>query len=64
MYAKGQGVTQDYIHAYMWWDIAASQGLEGAANNRDIVVKDMALADISKAQDMTRDCVAKDYKGC
>jgi TPR repeat protein len=63
MYYKGHGV-QDYVRAHMWWNIAASQGEEGAAENRDIVAMVMTPADISKAQDLARDCVAKNYKDC
>ena len=55
----GQGVIQDYIRAHMWMNIAASRGFELAANNRDILAKEMTPADISKAQDTARECVAK-----
>ena len=64
MYANGQGVTQDYIRAHMWWNIAASQGDKDAMENRDIVEKKMTPVDISKAQQLARECVAKNYKGC
>jgi TPR repeat protein len=64
MYYKEQGVNQDNIKAHMWWNIAASQGDERAAEYRDKAAKDMTPADISKAQDLARECVAKDYKGC
>ncbi len=64
MYGTGQGVLQDYVRAHMWYNIAASNGAETAIENRDIIAKDMTPADISKAQDLARACVAKDYKGC
>ena len=64
MYFNGQGVIQDYTRAHMWWNIAASQGDQDAIGNRDAVTKQLTPADISKAQDMARECVAKDYKGC
>ena len=64
MYFNGQGVIQDYARAHMWWNLAASQGYKDAVNNRDIIAKKMIPEDISKAQDMARECVAKNYKGC
>jgi hypothetical protein len=64
MYALGHGVIQDYTRAHMWWTIAASQGDEKAAENRDEIANDMTSADISKAQNLARECVAKNYKDC
>ena len=64
MYVVGYGVMQDAIKAHMWLNIAALQGEEDAGNLRDEVAKDMTPADISKAQDLARECVAKDYKDC
>ena len=64
MYAQGQGVTQDNVYAHMWWNIAASSGLKDAVENRDIVAGKMTPAQIEKAQDLARECVAKNYKGC
>jgi uncharacterized protein len=63
-YALGQGVIQDNVYAHMWWNIAASSGQKDAVENRDIAAGLMTPADISKAQDLARECVAKDYKGC
>jgi TPR repeat protein len=65
MYDKGQGVLQDYARAHMWWNIAASSGdSENASVNRDIVARKMTPAQIAKAQDLARECVAKNYKAC
>ncbi len=64
MYFKGQGTIEDYIRAHMWWGIAASQGHTNAQGNRDKVEKKMTSSDISKAQDLARECVAKEYKNC
>jgi TPR repeat protein len=64
MYYHGEGILQDYIYAYMWWNIAASTGNESAVYNREAVEKDMTPSQIEKAQDLARECVAKDYKGC
>ncbi len=64
MYVNGNGVLQDYLLAHMWYNIAASNGGELSTENRDAIAKNMTPADISKAQDLARACVAKDYKGC
>ena len=64
MYAAGQGVIQDNVYAHMWFNIAASNGDANAVRNRDTVASKMTTVDISKAQDLARDCVQKNYKGC
>ena len=64
MYGKGHGVIQDYVRAHMWWNIAASQGGKTATESRDILTAVMTPSDISKAQDLARQCVKKNYKGC
>jgi TPR repeat protein len=64
MYSDGQGVIQDNVYAHMWWNLAASNGNENGGELRDIVAKNMTPADISAAQDLARECVGKNYKGC
>ena len=64
MYGTGRGVNKDYARAHMWWSISATQGIDDAVWNRDIVGKMMTPAQIEKAQKLTRQCVAKNYKGC
>jgi hypothetical protein len=64
MYTKDQGVLQDNIYAHMWSNIAASLGNDPASKNREIIAKRMTPADISAAQKLARECVAKNYKGC
>jgi hypothetical protein len=48
----------------MWFNISAANGNTHAPKYRDIVAERMTLADISKAQQLARECVAKNYKGC
>jgi TPR repeat protein len=64
MYAKGTGVIQDNVYAHIWYNIAASLGNETASENRDLMADFMTSADISKAQELARECVRKNYKGC
>jgi hypothetical protein len=63
-YYYGEGVLLDYVYAYMWTNISASNGKANGSKARDIIAKEMTSADISKAQKLARECVAKNYKGC
>jgi hypothetical protein len=64
MYALGVGVIQDNVYALMWWNIAASSGHKSASKNRDIDAKRMTPSQLEKAQNLARECVRKNYKGC
>jgi TPR repeat protein len=64
LYWEGHGVSQDHIRAHMWWSIAVLHGHKSAAWNLEICESGMNHAQIEKAQDMARECVAKEYKGC
>jgi len=64
MYYKGYGVLLDYVYAHMWANISASNGDEDAIELRDLLAQEMTSADISEAQKLARECVAKNYKGC
>jgi len=64
MYGEGKGVPQDYVRTHMWLSLAASTGNENAIKGRDIVMEGMTPADLSAAQKLARECVAKNYKGC
>ncbi len=63
MYKDGEGVTKDHTLAYMWWVIAASQGHSSAKLNLTFST-DMTTAEILRARDLARECVAKNYKDC
>jgi hypothetical protein len=54
MYVEGLGVIKDYVEAYTWWNVAAAQGVEGARKNRDVIAKDMAPAQLGKAQELSK----------
>jgi len=64
MYRQGQGVTQDRIRALMWFNVYASKLPELDASSRDIFEKNLSVADLSLAQNLARECVVKEYKGC
>jgi len=48
----------------MWYNLAASNGNKIASKNREIVAKQMAPAQISKAQDMAKNCEKNNNKNC
>ncbi len=64
MYYDGKGVLQDYVYAHMWFNVVAFNGDEGGGKARDIVAKKMNTRQIEKAQELARECVRKEYKGC
>ena len=64
MYDNGYGVPEDAPTAYMWINIAAASGNKVATENRDKLTQRMTPSQIEKGQDLTRACVAKNYKGC
>ncbi len=60
MYDNGYGVPQDYVQAYMWFNLAAvgfppGENRDSAAENRDIVAKFMTPAQIAEAQRLARE---------
>ena len=64
MYDNGQGVTQSYVQAHMWYSLAAAKGsyAAAAAKNRDYVAANMTPDDVSKAQRMACEWLAKHGK--
>ena len=65
MYAKGKGVAQDNIYAHnniQYRHIVWESGI--ALRISDDIAKKMTPADISKVQDLARECVLKKYKEC
>ena len=64
LYYSGKGVLQDKVYSHMWQNIAASNGNENAAKNRDLTAKEMTSQQLAEAQQLARECVAKDYRGC
>ena len=71
MYAKGAGVPQDYARAHMWFNIAASSGKDYARGMREdarkmrcVVEKKMSSTQITEAEQLARECIEKNDKGC
>ena len=64
MYENGQGILQNQQLAYTWSSLAAAQGAEQAAINRDLVAGRMTREQIARAQQLASECLARDYQGC
>ena len=63
-YATGRGVLKDSVLAHMWSNIAGANGDEKAIELRDALERDMTRADISRATELARACMASDYQDC
>lgn len=55
MYAQGQGVAQDNVQAYKWYEIASQNGARGAPAARDALKNKMSAEDITRAQQLARE---------
>ena len=64
MYSNGDGVPRSNIMAHMWYEIASTNGHSEADELRDERAGLMNSADISKAQQMARECITSDYQNC
>ena len=61
---NGHGVPKDYILAYMWFNLSATNGKQISKVNRNEIEDLMSPQQIISAQRLTRECVRKKYKEC
>ncbi len=69
MFYSGKGVIEDPVLAHMWANIARSNSSQIYGNKFgdsliEALIKKMTPSQIEKAQDLARECVKKNYKGC
>lgn len=65
MFHDGEGVTKNQTRAYMWANVAAAKGVPRARILRDEIQRiELTAAQLSRAQQMARDCIATEYKDC
>ena len=62
MYAEGEGVEKNYVTAYAWWNIAATNGQQNAKKGLPQVAKAMTPAQIAKAGELVKEMVKKNPK--
>lgn len=64
MYYEGRGVIKDLVLAHMWFNIASANGNERARTGRDAVEDELTRAEISRATELARACMASNYHVC
>ena len=64
MYEKGEGFLQDFVYAHMWANLSVANGYADAKSLRDKVANKMTPSQMEKAQDLARECMKKNFKGC
>lgn len=64
MYQNGQGVAQDYVHAHMWFNLAAVSGHPDGAKNSGLVTTLMTQPQIVQARELAFDCQQRKFKDC
>jgi len=64
MFDHGRGVIQDYTRAHMWYNLAAVKGDKDAVKNRDKNADRMTPQQIARAQQLARECAARNFKNC
>lgn len=52
MYARGEGLTQNYKFAYAWFSLAAAQGVDNAIHFRNGMALHLTPQQLSEAQDL------------
>jgi uncharacterized protein len=63
-YRFGEVVPQNFVLAYMWFNIAAANGGLFAASGRSGVSREMSLEQINEAQQRSTLCMRSDYTEC
>ena len=58
MYARGEGVPVQYVKAYAWWKLAASEGEENAIKGMDMLRSRMTATQVTAAQKLAAELIA------
>ena len=57
MYEAGKGVRRDYIMAFVWYDLAVTNGHKKAHRNRNNVQSKLDKDELKKAQALSQKCL-------
>ena len=57
-------VLEDFVHAHMWFNLAAAQGHVIAMNEREQVQRQMTPQQIAQAQALATRCFESNYSDC
>ena len=55
MYANGEGVPEDDVQTYAWFNVAAAQGSDVAKKNKEITAESMTNEGRARAQQLARE---------
>jgi TPR repeat protein len=58
-YALSEGVPEDDVSAYMWFNLASAQEAEAAKPLKDLITTRMTREQIAEAQRMSREWLEK-----
>ncbi len=64
MYYDGRSVLKDSMLAHMWPNIAGANGNETARESRDNLERELTPAEITRATELARECMASGYESC
>ncbi|MFL2647248.1 MAG: tetratricopeptide repeat protein [Dehalococcoidia bacterium] len=63
-YEDGWGVPQNKVYAHMWYNLSHAQGFGSGDYSRDRIAEEMTVTEITAAEQLAVECVAKEFKGC
>ena len=63
MYANGNGVPEDLVFAYMWFNLSAAQGNETAQSNQELIEQLMTREQIAEARGLSREWIETHPQG-
>jgi TPR repeat protein len=64
MYRRGEGVTRNSLHAFLWLTRAAARGDAKAKTELREVTQTMTPEELSQAREMAQTCEASNYRNC
>ena len=62
MYRNGEGVPQDDVTTYAWFNLAATNGHALAEVNKPLIATEMTAEQIAKGQELSREMLKKNPK--
>ncbi len=64
MHGNGEGVDEDAVTAYMWFNIAVMNGHQDSENARESAKNDLTDEEFKQAEELSQQCIKNNYKNC
>ena len=64
MYDEGKAVSINGVRAHMWFNLSAAQGYTNATKQRDLIASKLTNQEMTEAQTLARECLARKYQDC